>query len=431
MLCKINATVGGATDQKARAINWLRAIQAICTAAAGTTPSVASVTTPTASPTIGVSGSVNVITEVISNTEAGGWTASASSNVQSNYDASFAVPYQVDLYRDSGKATYPYRKLSFRANPVYPFNGSYSSYPVIAVTHGFNTAQAATGNYLLGTRWNSLASDGVYARNYFDVNYYDGGENTDFWPQAGEWLVASTDRYFILMSGSTGGSAVGYPGAMMYVGLRTTNVWEDQYDDNPPLASVVYSGSERHSSGNGQNASMWCRTMGPTGTVNSTPAWYRIQNQSSGSWTNQMDVSGNYVCPLSGWNNQGTALSSFSTSPRYHWANQMQVPMLPGGWGMMRSRYRENTQVVGPVTDPATGVMVPPAYPITFARNLQSSHNSGGTAIGLYKSLSGTDTFLQNYYSPGQTFVVNNEAYYAYAIGNDSNFRDLFLVRKY
>ena len=83
MLCKINATVGGATDEKARAINFLRAIQAICTAPAGSTPSVASVTTPTASPSIGTSGSADVITSVISNTEAGGWTSSASTTITS------------------------------------------------------------------------------------------------------------------------------------------------------------------------------------------------------------------------------------------------------------------------------------------------------------------------------------------------------------
>ena len=127
MLCKINPTLGGATDERARAINFLRAIQAICTAPAGSTPSVASVTTPTASPVIGTNGSVNIITEVISNVEAGGWTASASTNITSNYSDTFTSRYTVDLYRDSGKAAYPYRKLSFRTNPVYSFNSSYLS----------------------------------------------------------------------------------------------------------------------------------------------------------------------------------------------------------------------------------------------------------------------------------------------------------------
>ena len=50
MLCKINPTVGGATDERARAINMLRAIQAICTAAANTTPTCPSQTGSTATP---------------------------------------------------------------------------------------------------------------------------------------------------------------------------------------------------------------------------------------------------------------------------------------------------------------------------------------------------------------------------------------------
>jgi len=98
---------------------------------------------------------------------------------------------------------------------------------------------------------------------------------------------------------------------------------------------------------------------------------------------------------------------------------------------MMRSKQRGNYAMTGPVSDPLTGTLVPPAFPITFARNKQNSNNSGGTAIGLYKSMGGSDSFMQQYYTPGQTFVVNNEAYYAYAIGNDTLYRDLFLVRKY
>lgn len=432
MLCKINPTLGGATDEKARAINFLRAIQAICTAPAGSTPSVASVTTPTASPVIGTAGSVNIITEVISNTEAGGWTASASTNITSNYDASFGTnPYTLDLYRDSGKAAYPYRKLSFRTHPSYLFNSSYTTYPQIAVSHGYNTATDATGNYLLGTAWSDTASGGISNKNRFDVNYWDDvGNQNGFRPGAGEWLIASTDRYFIALSGALG--TTGQPGTMMYVGLRTTNLWEDQYDDNPPLASVVYAGSSNYNECNGQNASMWSRTMQTTGAVNSLPAWYRISNPSSSGWVNNsITTTGDRVDPLSGYQNYASSLNTATAGSEYYWGNEMQVPMLPGAFGLMRSKHRQNTVMTGPVSDPVTGTLVPPAFPITFARYKQNSNNSGGNAIGLYKSMGGTEAFMQQFYTPGQTFVVNNEAYYAYSIGNDANHRDLFLVRKY
>ncbi len=430
MLCKINATLGGATDERARAINWLRAVQAICTAPAGSTPSVASVTTPTASPVIGTAGSVNVITEVISNTEAGGWTASASTNITSNYNNSLAVPYQLDLYRNSGKATYPYRKMSFRTNPYYVFSNSYTSYPWIMASHGFNTATDATGNYLLGTTVN-LPANGVTNTWKFDVNGItsnDGNANSynNFLKvNVGEWLIASTERYFIAMSGS---AASGNAGTFMYIGLRTTNTWEEQYDDNPPICSVCYDGSQYWQYGIGSNVSAWMRTFQTTGVVNSNSAWYNIQTN---AWSGfQAPASGAWMDPLSGYATTSNSWNSYN-SAAFWYGNQLQVPMLPGYFGMMRSKWRENTTMIGPVSDPATGSFVPPAFPMTISRNVQNSQNPGGTLIGVYKSMGGTDSFMQQYYTPGQTFVINSEAYYAYALGNDTNYRDLFLIRKY
>jgi hypothetical protein len=268
MLCKINPTLGGATDEKARAINFLRAIQAICTASAGSTPSVASLTTPTATPTIGVSGSVDIITEVISNAEAGGWTSSASTNVISNYNASLSSPYTVDLYRDSGKSVFPYRKLSFRTNPGTNFNASYTSYAYIVCSHGFNTAIDASGSYLLGTNMSVPGTNGdsnplLYK---FDVNGSQATAGASvFRPAAGEWLIASTGDYFIALSGGFG--ATGNPGNLIYAGLRSVSGWENQYNDNPPLCSVVYDGSDSYAQGSGSSASMFARTLDRTSVV--------------------------------------------------------------------------------------------------------------------------------------------------------------------
>jgi len=431
MLCKINATLGGATDERARAINWLRAVQAICTAPAGSTPSVASVITPTATPTIGVGGSVNIITEVISNVEAGGWISSASTNVTTNYNNSFASPYQVDLYRDSGKAAYPYRKMSFRTNPYYPFSSGYTTYPLIYASHGFNTVTDATGNYLLGTTIN-LPANGVTNTWKFDVNAVSNNGANEHGNQSilrinqGEWLIASTERYFMAFSGS---SATGSAGTFVYIGLRTTNSWEDQYDDNPPICSLAYDGSTTHTTGVGSNFSAWMRTFQTTGVQNSNPAWYSIQNVVwPGFQTNPTNAGP--ICPMSAYSNTGSSWNSFLSASIYY-GNQLQVPVLPGYFGMLRTKLRESNTMIGPVTDPATGSFVPPAFPLTVARNVQNSQNPGGTLIGIYKSMGGTDSFMQQYYTPGQTFVINNEAYYAYAIGNDTNHRDLFLIRKY
>jgi hypothetical protein len=434
MLCKINPSVNGTvTDQEAVAINFLRAIQAITTAAANTTPSALSQTGPTASP-----AGADIITQVISNTEGGGWANTANTNITSNYSTTFASPYTLDLSRDSGKSAFPFRKLSFRTNVNYVFNGSYTTYPHILVSHGFNTTANAGGNYLLGTTQAMPAAGGVYTSNRFDVNKTDESTTaysyTPWAPgvQGGEWLVASTERYFILMSGGLSGTASYGPGAMMYVGLRTTQAWEDSYNDNPPIASVCYDASYFWDQSCGSNASMWTRTLSSSGTVNSSPYWYRINNQPSNATSGAvLDVIGNYIYPLSchsystsGWNN-------YIRDPRYLWANEMQLPFCPSaGFGNFKSKVRGTYQVTGPTTDPSTGTFVPPAFPIVFAKNTQGATTAGGTAIGLYKSMSGSDTFLQQYYTPGQTFVINNEAYYAYVIGNDGLYRDMFLVRK-
>lgn len=435
MLCKINPSVNGTvTDQEAVAINFLRAIQAITTAAANSTPSVLSQTGPTASP-----AGADVITQVISNTEGGGWANTANTNITSNYSTSFASPYTLDLSRDSGKSAYPFRKLSFRTNPNYLFSGAYATYPTILVSHGFNTTANAGGNYLLGTTQAMPDAGGVYTSNRFDVNKTDEGTTgytyTPWSPGVlgGEWLVASTERYFILMSGglNAAGSTFG-PGGMMYVGLRTTQAWEDSYNDNPPIVSVCYDASAYYDNSCGSNASMWTRTLSSSGTVNSTPFWYRINNRPfNATSASVLDTSGNYIDPLTAYSYSTSQWNSFLRDARFHWANEMQIPMCPSaGFSNFKSKIRGYYQVTGPTMDPSTGTFVPPAFPIVFAKNNQGATTAGGTAIGLYKSMSGSDTFLQQYYTPGQTFVVNNEAYYAYVIGNDTLYRDMFLIRK-
>lgn len=417
MLCKINPTLGGATDNKARGINFLRALQAICTAPAGSTPSVASVSTPTASPVIGTAGSVNVITEVISNTEAGGWTQSSSTNITSNYNASFASPYQLDLYRSSGKTTHPFQKLSFRTRHDSLYNGGFTS-PQLLVSYGFNTTPEASGNYLLGTNYPSVLNNNTSAYKY-EVNH---GYGQMMRVDAGEWLIASTERYFICISGEAGNSVAG---TMLYAGLRNTQAWESQYDDNIPLVSFGYDGSSTHTGGGGTNATMWARTMMNTGIVNSSPRWCIINN--SGGYGGNPTL-GDGTSPLTGYTGSAQSYNTY-TQDYFFIGNSIALPLLPIFMGM-RSQRRHDQANIGPITDPTTGTFVPPAYPITFARTIKDSFNGGGTAPGIFKSMSGTDAFLQQYYTPGQSFTINNEQYYAYALGADTLYRDLMLVRR-
>lgn len=436
MLCKIDATVGGTvTDKRAVAMNYLRALEAICTANAGSTPSVPSQTANTASPS-----GTNVIVQVISNAEAGGWTSSNSTNITSNYNPSFGSPYQLDLFRDSGKGTYPFQKLSFRTSVYNLFNGNFTTYPNLHVTHGFNTVANASGGYLLGTDLNGGKPDsgGRPGFKFEATDWYGDTTGSSYMSlkfDNREAIIACTQDYFIILDGGVlAQQSTGRPGNFLYVGRRTTQAWEDAYGDNPPLVSVCYNASSSWSLATGSNASMFARTYHSSGTVNNDPLWYRIQNwDASSPFSSVLTGSaasggGRFINPFTGYTAHSQAMSSYMF-PLYYFGNEMQVPMVPGYHMQSTGRQDNLSHVIPPVSD-SNGNFVPPAYPITFARNVLNSHNAGGRAIGVYASMGGTRSFVENYVTNGQEFNLGGETYYAYTIGNTANYCDVFLVRK-
>jgi hypothetical protein len=419
MLCKIDATIG-TTDEKARAINFLRAIQAIATAAAGSTPSVTPLTAPS------TLGTGNVITSVISNTEAGGWTSSSSTTLTNAYSATSATPYLLDLYStantDTGKTTYPYLKASFYTNRAYPFSGSgsaswanttYLSNQSIDVTVGFHTGTAADGNYL-GTN----TVDGAWSRNLTCGGNLTGGaaytsqtlaSNTSkqIRAAAGEHLVAATSQYIIVMSRY----------GMVYLGLRNSVAWENAYADNPLVTGFYSDFSNGNATAGGLNQmdmlTSWMYTVDSSG-IASGPSW-----RTHKSYT----VSG--VNPISGTPDNAfyaAALWGGYSSATYGGG---YMPLMP--FGLRSHNY---TTAVGPVND-SNGALVPPAYPISpVYTSSGNAVNQAGAIKGMYRSLSGSDTFMNNYYSAGQTFTIGTDSFYPYAVGDDTLYRDLFLIRK-
>lgn len=420
MLCKIDATIG-TTDEKARAINFLRAIQAIATAAAGSTPSVTPLTAPS------TLGTGNVITSVISNTEAGGWTSSSSTTLTNAYSATSATPYLLDLYStansDTGKTTYPYLKASFYTNRGAPFNSTssliwtqttYLSNQSIDVTVGFHTGTAADGNYL-GTN----IADASWSRNLtcggnltggaaYSATTLSGVYSKQIRAAAGEHLVAATSQYIIVMSRY----------GMVYLGLRNSVAWENSYADNPLVTGFYTDFSNGNTTTGALNnmdmVTSWMYTVDSSGTA-SGPAW-RTQkslgatsgvNPISGAMDNSM-----YSTQIFGGFNNATYGGGY-------------MPLMP--FGLRSHNY---TTAVGPVND-SNGALVPPAYPICpVYTSSGNAVNQAGAIKGMYRSMSGSDTFMNNYYSAGQTFTIGSDSYYPYAVGDDTLYRDLFLIRK-
>lgn len=426
MLVRVDPTVGGATDERARAINMLRCIQAVCTAAAGSTPSVTPVTAPS------TNGTGDCITEVISNAEAGGWTSSASTNVTTAYNASASTPYQVDLYNTStGKSTYPYYKATFCTNYTYSFNNSYSTYPYIDMIFGFHTTTTADGNYSAG--FNSYGTLGNQYSEYTSRNMGPWGLNPAnatayaanatyraFRPAHGEYLIASTANYIIVMNQNFLG----------YTGIRSNAAWENNYSNNPYVIGFQYNCQG--------NQSAYNVSPNPGSVCNGIAAWgYGVDNSGlispSPRWMHGQGHGASYsMCPIGGGTTSGSVAG-------YHMFGYDSFGGYTGTLMPFGLRSSNGNTMVGPSTDSATGANVPPAYPIVA--NFAGSTNhwqfsairnlSGMVLPGIYRSLAGSDAYMNQYYTAGTTYVVGSENYYPYILGNNATYRDLMLIRKY
>jgi hypothetical protein len=435
MLCRINATIN-TTDLRAQAINFIRCIRAVCTAGAGTTPSVQPVTAPS------TFGAGDCIVEVISNAEAGGWTESstttisspfAGSQVTTAYSASYTGTYYVDLYNSAtGKTTYPYYKqtigTSFTAANFFG-TASYLTYPTIDWSTGFHTATTLDGTYASGLIANGTGGVGHTCRN-FTSNYAGASNATNysnsgyaFKANAGEWLVASTSQYIIVI-GSNG---------IFYWGNRSNAQWENSYTNNPYAFAFSYNSNSSTSAtavttgtSSLNTVIAWNYTMDNTGTVSASPSW-KQGNYNAANSVDPIGGSGTNTTGGAGYRIQG-----------YETYNGFMAPLMPFGL-----RSNSGQPMVGPSTDSSTGANVPPAYPIVAAHMGSAlnnalanpvagiASNTGMVLPGIYRSLAGSDAFMNQFYTAGTTYVVGTENYYPYTVGLNTSFKDLFLIRKY
>jgi hypothetical protein len=231
-----------------------------------------------------------------------------------------------------------------------------------------------------------------------------------------EYLVAATQDYLIILNPYN---------SVLYAGLRTTQQWENSYSNNPPVVSWCANSSAFYSV-NYQNNSkfMWALSMDGTGTVRPTPhkAW-RYVTSTEGNFTQYTSET-----VIHGAGNVGTAnlrpVGDITGGPL------MRSAQVSAGW-VGAPGYRQP-----PVVD-STGTLVPPAGPINMMLAHQSTNSSntyfnpGGSCLGIYKSLGGSDAYMNNYYtSTSQVFTVGGDSYVPYIVGTDTLYRDMFLVRK-
>ena len=392
MLVSINPQVGSISqDSKTRFHNFMAALHSVATCAAGGTPTAVN---PVNSSTGVKDTGFNCIT-VLSNTEAGGWTAGTSNNITAAtaYNAS-GGSLVVDLFQASGKATYPYLRQTF-GNFSYSFSsGSYDSYPQLQYYQGHtsnnpaSTAYSSDANYTNGT-WASVrpTSSWTSYANYYPLHVH----NTNL------IYVAVTSSYLIIVT----------PQDIAYYGIRDQAGWELTRSDNPAWCTFGYNCQQSGYWGsyNYQHVDyIWAYMAGiyPDGS----------QTSASKRGVERAFTTSQHALHLgSSWINSGSNMKNlFPISSS-------------SGQGADNSWWNPEA----PITDPVTGLTVPPAYPIIYSWS-SSLYSCSGTVPGIYKGMTTTQTGLTQFASASE-YVIAGTSYVPVRTGS-TQFSDLFLLRK-
>lgn len=274
------------SDVNAAYMNFLRCVRAICTAAAGTSSLTVN---PFTNNTGTIDSTRNCIISIDANTEGGGWTESAASNViQSGSFTAIASQapgavgvnaYKFDAYVASGKGALPYLKLSFHAPLMTGYSSSYyangamyggtysgfASYPFIQMTFGASTASDWSSSTYVPAYTNASGGYPNYNTQTTSWTLNNCGSNSSNTPSAGvpmfwannpnvNYRIAVTANYCIIWEVHTSSSYInGYSnffasppssyvgwsyGGLMYGGLRETQAWENSRADNPPWVAL-------------------------------------------------------------------------------------------------------------------------------------------------------------------------------------------------
>jgi hypothetical protein len=295
-----------------------------------------------------------------------------------------------------------------------------------ATDYSGTAGYAYTGISNTTTSWNvgeSGRSTNYYAwinSNPLDASKWTGNTSTSAVVNTSEFLVAATADYVIIMNAYW---------SILYAGTRTTQNWENSYNNNPPVVAWCTPAHVQQLISRDTNTKfMWSLSQDGNGTARSTPHKAYRYIIASGGGAEYQYTSFTSETVLHSTGNVGTE-------------NLKPVGDITGGpilRSCMTSAYAGGAPGYRqpPVAD-SSGTLVPPAVPIWMMLAHQSTntaytyYNAGGSCIGLYKSLGGSDTYMNNYYtSTSQTFTINGESYVPFLSGTDTNYRDMWLVRK-
>jgi hypothetical protein len=408
MLVSINTNPASeSTDNKSRFFNFMASLYAVATcAAAGTPTAVRPVKTSDGTKNT----NFNCIT-VISNTEAGGWTAGVSNNITpaTAYSATSASLI-VDLYNATGKATYPYYRQTF-GNISYSFSGgSYETYPQLEYFQGCTSSDPSSVVY---TSSGSYADQGAaFRRGTSQWTSYPDSFMVDVTRSTNTTVyVAVTANYLIITTDHS----------MAYFGIRDQSGWELTRNDNPPW--VVFGFCGRADNVNFVNNNTvhcdyyhaWASRITPIGTQ-SSPSKLGQHRQNDVGTTPHAITGVRYGSSDIGsyW---GLSSATGNMRPLFSLAYPAAGGTTGYGWAMDP-----------PTTDSVTGLSVPPAYPLVFQYSNGGSEAVSGRMPGCYRGMASTLAGL-NYTVTATEYTIGGEAYTPIRTGNPT-YPDLFFLRK-
>jgi hypothetical protein len=450
MLVVIDPNVGTTDNVSTKFINMMRAIKAVMTASAGSTPSVV----PFAS-TSGVGSNSTSMITVIANTEAGGWSVGSGDTVPTTtYSAS--TNYFLDLYvQNTGSSTYPYQKFCMMTGDnklqSYSFaNNNFNTYPVVGVWYGAHTV----ANLVNG---DAFYNSTTQVPSMFYTSAYTAASNSRsvFNPTNGAFMMAVTATYvhFVNLSGTSYSNASltygtsGIGGYVASFGLRQLQLWESgsAYAGSSPgvCGSWITCSTDNSCVYYPAAAFFWGQRINKDGTIQSS---VKFVNQNAFTSIN----SGlQQLNPVTGQ----SMYSSYTASYQYNFDVGAARTALPdyNGYGyrqtsgatvaapvyMMQSTGYYNNFATPPVSDSTTGALVPPAYPHIYSCVYQDGTNNnmnpGSKMPGIYKSLSagypGQSYNMLTFVTLNQTYVVDGDNHFP-ALTGFSTGVDLFLLRK-
>ena len=483
MLVKFNVAPAGVSNiGNVRRLNFLRCIEAIATAPAGSTPSVAPFT---AYSNNSIDTNLNCITEVISNTEAGGWDDNSGDTYSYKFNLSATNPLTFDsnmawsITKPSGKGTHPWyyfgvfagNNTSLGNSSGQNWNGNGFDFGMGAVSDPNNLLNAMTNSQVY-IGYNSLAShthasgdpmndqrNGASSNtNKYSVNVnplYIGDTDTEI-------IAAITGKYIIIATKT----------AITYFGFRDQSQWETTMTANPPFVGFAY--TNRLGSGWCTTAPIntyhWSMATMNTGRLNISTLQPEAQPY---TFTRVSYASGNdrtIPCAISGMhvpNYFNNSSSSSTTGLSLNWSaaamgngtNMPQTtittvqyggnstsasafggfePLFPiysnhaGSSSNYSTEFNEGNFLDTPLQDVATGAYYPSATPIIFKARTQGAYPGSGTAPGILKGMYGPKSFLESTIVTETEYTYNGDTYIPVWTGADIDqvYSDLFFIKK-